>query len=278
MVGRASTRITPTSLKRSQPTIFACDALAVGELDVDRARGADRCRRAALELGDVRDDMRVREDRAGPVDHEAGALRRAVRAEVRVDGDDAVRAGRVERLRGRTSRRAGADRTGRRASPAPGRPPRPSWSSPRDPAADTTRSAAPAPTAAASAATATATDAAHPSHRSSGPSDRPRPFPRGNRAARARFHVETASSATGTAAAGSESVNVVRPGVLLELDRALHVRRELARDRETEAAARGLRRPRPGRSDRRCARRARAGSRARRRGRRGPPGRRHSPP
>ena len=215
------------------------DALAVGELDVDRARGADRCRRAGLELGDVRDDVRVREDRTGPVDHEAGALRRAVRAEVRVDGDDAVRAGRIERGRIERRRRPASTGRGSWASPAPGRPPRPWWSSPRDPRPTRRGSPRlPRPRRRVQRRRLRWTPAS--SHRSSGPSDRPRPVSTWKPVARTHFHVETASSADRDGGGRERERERRPPRRAAQLDRALHVGRELARDRETEPAARCL--------------------------------------
>ena len=89
-----STWSTPTSSNRSQPTIFAGDALAVAELDEDLVRALRRRRRSSR-LAGVRDHVRVREDVAVVRDDEARALARRrsrMLAEERVDRDDAVRA------------------------------------------------------------------------------------------------------------------------------------------------------------------------------------------
>ena len=215
------------------------DALAVGELDVDRARGADRCRRAGLELGDVRDDVRVREDRAGPVDHEAGALRRAVRAEVRIDGDDAVRAGRVERCRierpggrrrpdggvGRRRRRGGLHDRGGRAPEIRGRHDEDRRAGP-DRGGECSDGNCDGRPHRATVAAALPTARARVSTWKPG--------------ARTHFHVETASSADRDGGGRERERERRPPRRAAQLDRALHVGRELARDRKTEPAARRL--------------------------------------
>ena len=199
------TRITPTSLKRSQPTTRP----PIRSPSANSTYTALRALDVRPRLRGVRDDVRVREDHAVAVDDEARALRRAVDPQVRVDGDDTGRARGVERLRveapsrrgvrgsgevGADGAEAGARLDDRRRAPADA----------GDRADEQRRRRA---DRSGDDGEARGCHATHRGHRSNG-----RRVSTWKRRAPAsgRFHVETASSPAATAAAGSESVNVVR--------------------------------------------------------------------